>query len=419
MKKKFHSLYVALLGLMGTAALTSCNDDDFTSSIFDTTTPAVDTTAATAPFDQWLYDNFVLPYNTEIIYHFNLPASNQSYNLAPADYKKSQLLAQLVRHLYFDIYTELNGEDFMKAYGPRLFHFIGSVGYNAVSGTELLGTASGGIKITLYNINALPDPEAILSGNYEMTSADILNLNEYYFHTMHHEFSHILHQTKSYPVSYGQVTPSSYDALKWQERDSVETHTLGFVTSYGSSDQKEDFVENLSCIITDTDYRWMMRIVDACMEGVRNGDKQEILTFIDSLEVQNLDDPTMPWNNFDIYQETDTTDNSQRYVPSAKAKLSSEPFYDAAKQYAYVTHISDFKTDFLNDWVKISTADDLAGMNAILKKIDISTTWYSEKWGLNVYTVRRMLRERQDHINEYLRENLQIFDYKTSNSASK
>jgi substrate import-associated zinc metallohydrolase lipoprotein len=419
MKKRFHSLYIALCGVAATSALTSCNDDDFTSSIFDTTTPAVDTTAATADFDQWLLDNFVTPYNTEIIYRFNLPASSLSYNLTPADYKKSQLLAQLVRHLYYDVYTDLKGEDFMKAYGPRLFHFIGSVGYNAVSGTEVLGTASGGIKITLYNVNALPDVEAIHNGTYEMTSNDILTLNEYYFHTMHHEFSHILHQTKTYPVAYGQVTPSTYDPLKWQERDSVETHLLGYVTNYGSSAEKEDFVENLSCIITDTDYRWMMRIIDGCMSGVRNGDKEEILTFIDSLEVVGIDDASKPWNNFDIYLETDTTENTTRYVPCVKSKISSEPFYDSSKKYERVTHISNFKTDFLNNWVKVSTADDLAGINSILKKISISTTWYTEKWGLYAYTVRREVRKRQDGINEYLRDNLVLFDYKTSNSESK
>jgi hypothetical protein len=54
-----------------------------------------------------------------------------------------------------------------------------------------------------------------------------------------------------------------------------------------------------------------------------------------------------------------------------------------------------------------------------LKKISISTTWYTEKWGLYAYTVRREVRKRQDGINEYLRDNLVLFDYKTSNSESK
>jgi substrate import-associated zinc metallohydrolase lipoprotein len=418
MKSKYQKFLLAACGVAAFAGMaTSCNDDDFTASIFDTTTPVVDTTSATAPFDQWLLDNFVTPYNVEVTYRMSIPASDLKYHLTAADYKKSQLLAQLVRHLYFDVYTKLAGDEFMKQYGPRMFHFIGSVGYNSVSGTEVLGTASGGIKITLYNVNALPDPQAIYDGTYEMTDNDLLTLNEYYFHTMHHEFSHILHQTKTYPVAYGQVTPSSYDPLKWQERDSLKTHSLGFVTNYGSSAEKEDFVENLSCIITDTDYRWMTRIVDACMNGVRNGDKDEILAFIDSLEVRDVDDPSKKWNNFDIYRETDE-DGSYRYVPCFKSKIAAEAFYSSSCTYDLVKHISNFKSDFLNDWVTVSSADDLAGMNAILKKVDISTKWYTEKWGLYAYTVRREVRERQDSINSYLRDNLIIFDYKTSNSSN-
>jgi hypothetical protein len=44
-----------------------------------------------------------------------------------------------------------------------------------------LGTAEGGLKITLYNAESLKP-------------ADLDNLNEYFFKTMHNEFSHILHQ---------------------------------------------------------------------------------------------------------------------------------------------------------------------------------------------------------------------------------
>ncbi len=423
MKKIFQTLLIALCGVTGMAALTSCNDDDFTESIFDTTTADVDTTSATAPFDQWLMDNFVTPYNAEIIYRFTLPASDLSYNLAPADYKKSQLLAQLVRYLYYDIYTELKGDEFMRQYGPRLFHFIGSVGYNSISGTEELGTASGGIKITLYNINALPDPEAILAGTYNITPSDILTLNEYFFHTMHHEFSHILHQTKTYPVAFGQVTPSTYDPLKWQERDSLTTHDLGYVTNYASSQQKEDFVETLSSIITDTDDRWMTRLIDATVNGVCNGDIDEMKTFIDSLEVEDLNDPTKRWNNFNIYQETDTADNSQRYVASFRSRISQEAYNDGSCTYELVKHISSFQ-DFLGDaWLGDKdlklTGKNQTGINYMLKKIDISTKWYTEKWDLYAYTVRREVRKRQDGINEYLRNNLVLFDYKTSNSESK
>ena len=137
-------------------AVTSCGkDDDFTESIYDTTVQAVDTNAATYDFDKWLYDNFTKPYNVEVQYKFNLPASDYSFQLAPASYEKSQLLAYFIKYLFYDVYIKYAGEGFMKQYGPRIFHFIGSSGYSPNTGTEVLGLASGGVKITLYNLNEM------------------------------------------------------------------------------------------------------------------------------------------------------------------------------------------------------------------------------------------------------------------------
>ena len=314
MKKYFYILSVVVL----LAGFTSCSDDDFTESIFDTTTPAVDQSKATAPFDQWLFDNFVVPYNTEIQYRFNFPASNLDFQLAPADYKKSQLLANYIRYLFYDVYTKYGGEDFMKKYGPRIFHFIGSAAYSPTTGTETLGYASAGVKITLINVNNMK----LWTPTDQYTAADMELLNKDQFHTMHHEFSHILHQTKSYPVAYGQITPGSYDPRSWQERDSVESHRLGYITQYGSSASYEDFVETLSCTITDTDCRWMHTLIDACANGgVKDGDKEQVYELIQDLEIDGLDDPAKSWNNFTLYEEESQDEKGQwsstgRIVPS-------------------------------------------------------------------------------------------------------
>ena len=136
-------------------ALGACRgEDDFTESIFNTDIEVVDKNATTAQFDQWLYDNFLQPYNVEIQYKFNFTASDMNFQLTPAEYNRSQLLAHFIRYLFYDVYTKYAGDDFMKRYGPRMFHFIGSTGYSPTTGTEVLGTASGGVKITLYNVNA-------------------------------------------------------------------------------------------------------------------------------------------------------------------------------------------------------------------------------------------------------------------------
>lgn len=395
--------------------LASCSkDDDFDDSIFDTNIAAIDDKEATAPFDKWLYDNFVVPYNTEIQYRFNFPASNLSFQLSPADYKKSQLLAHYIKYLFYDVYTLYGGDDFMKKYGPRIFHFIGSAAYSPTTGTETLGYASAGVKITLINVNNMKlwTPES------EYNSSDMELLNKDQFHTMHHEFSHILHQTKSYPVSFGQVTPGSYDPITWQERDSVLSHSLGYLTQYGSSASYEDFVETLSCTITDTDCRWMYTIIDACSNGgLKNGDKEQVYTLIDSLEIGGVDEPGKPWNKFSIYEESvvssETGDEVKRYVPSFHindAKIKYAEKGEATPTYTKVADFTSFR-DYLN-WAEGKATDEIGGMNAILKKIDIATKWYTTNWGLHLYEIRREVRKRQDNINEYTRNNVVIYDLK-------
>jgi substrate import-associated zinc metallohydrolase lipoprotein len=385
----------------------SCSsEDDFTESIFDTNIPVVDESKATAPFDQWLNENFLIPYNVEIQYRFNFPASDKNFQLTPAEYNRSQLLAHFIRYLFYDVYTKYAGEEFMKQYGPRMFHFIGSTGYSPTTGTEVLGTAAGGVKITLYNVNEIkPWSETV-----DYTPSDVEVLNERIFHTMHHEFSHILHQMKSYPITYGQVTSGSYDPIDWQERDSVTTHQLGYVTHYASSANYEDFVETLSGIITDTDARWMNRIINACSPGLRQEDKERVYDLIDSLEV-DIDNTEAHWNNFTLYsekvynQETGAYDESDRLVLDvhrSEEEVVNKESTAYVKKYSYTEYKKFTSFQEFMDWVPYKTDEGLAGMNAILKKIDIATEWYTNKWGLYVFELRREVRERQNNIDDYL-----------------
>ena len=408
MKKIIYFFLAISMGL----SMTSCtNDDDFTASIFDTTVGAVDTAASTAPFDQWLYDNFVVPYNTEIQYKFNLPASDMNFQLTPADYKKSQLLSHFIKYLFYDVYNKYAGEDFMKKYGPRIFHYIGTAAYSPTTGTETLGYASAGVKITLINVNNMKywTPET------PYTDADMDQLNKDQFHVMHHEFSHILHQTKTYPKAFGMITPGSYEARGWQDRDSTLTHQLGYLTHYGSSAIYEDFVETLSCTITDTDYRWMTTIIEACLNGgVKAGDKEAVYTLIDSLGIRDLKDPGKIWNNFSIYKESALNESTKkyeatgRYVPNfhldeARSKSESSLKFEKVKDF---TSFDDYMT-----WVAIDTDDKDGGINAILRKLSIAEAWHKEKWGLPLYQLRREVRERQDKVNDFVRDSVTIYDF--------
>lgn len=405
MRKIFSILLAASFGM----TLVSCgDDDDFTETIFDTSVETIKKDVSTAPFDQWLYDNFVVPYNTEIQYKFNYPASNMSFQLTPADYEKSQLLSYFIKYLFYDVYTLYGGKDFMKLYGPRIFHYIGSAAYSPTTGTETLGYASAGVKITLINVNNMK----LWTPDNQYSDKDMDQLNKDQFHTMHHEFSHILHQTKSYPVAFGQITPGTYAPRDWQDRDSVDSHRLGYVTQYGSSASYEDFVETLSCTITDTDYRWMTTIIDAWANS-KVKDEERLQVLLDSLEIGGIDEPSKAWNNFTIYKETarntETGEVTYRYVPSFHQADAREHAEDKTLSYEKVKEFTSFR-DFLK-W-EPEAADNVEmneGINAIFKKIDIATKWYTDKYGLHLYEIRREVRKRQASVNDYVSNNVTIY----------
>lgn len=177
-----------------------------------------------------------------------------NYYLVPAEYDKSVQIAKLMIHLCLEAYDEVTGsKDFIRTYFPKMIHIIGSAAYRN-NGTMVLGTAEGGLKITLYMINSLQlDPEY---------------LNEYYFHTMHHEFAHILHQTKPYSSDFDMISGSDYVNDSWNSTYSDEEALQnGFITPYASSEPNEDFVELLSTYITNTPKFWSDMLKTAGEDG--------------------------------------------------------------------------------------------------------------------------------------------------------
>ena len=111
--------------------------------------------------------NYTYPYNVDFKYRMQDIESDHKYNLVPAEYGKSVALAKLVKFLWLQSYEELmddNGE-FIKTYCPKIITLIGSKAYNPDSHSVVLGTAEGGLKVVLYNVNELdtenPDVERV------------------------------------------------------------------------------------------------------------------------------------------------------------------------------------------------------------------------------------------------------------------
>jgi len=207
-------------------------------------------------FDKYLEKTFVDTYNINFVYKWQDIESDMEYALVPATYENSIKMANLIKYLCLDAYEEVAPEGFLKKYFPKMFMMIGSAGWHN-NGTYTLGTAEGGLKITLYLINEL-----------DVTNVQVLYAH--YFRTIFHEFSHILHQTKDYTTDFDKISAIDYVGDSWSDawkEKQPERWSKGFISDYSSKETNEDFVELIAHYITYTPEEWEAMLVTAGDSG--------------------------------------------------------------------------------------------------------------------------------------------------------
>lgn len=206
-------------------------------------------------FDKYLKKEFVSPFNIDFLYKLPDVESDLNYALVPANYQNSVRMANLVKYLCLEPYKKVAPKNFLKKHFPKMILLVGSSAYRN-NGTRVLGTAEGGLKITLYDIN-----------NLDITNIDALN--EFYFRTIYHEFSHILHQKKPYTIDFEKITPTLYVGGAWNEAWSATnpSNKAGFISDYSSKEPNEDFVELIAHYITNTQEKWDEKIQNAGPKG--------------------------------------------------------------------------------------------------------------------------------------------------------
>ena len=249
--------------LMAATTFTGCSEDDLNpNSIF------TETAAEKNDFDNWLLENYVKPYNISFQYRYSDKETEQAYNVIPADFEKSKAIAKLVKYLWLDVYGELMNGDltFIKTYTPRVIQLIGSYQYNT-QGSIVMGSADQGMKVMLYGVNDidLDIPYANVDDPYRSKAERPLDLNANYFHTMHHEFCHVLTQTKDYPKDFQTISAGKYHSTDWINVADKTAAKEGFVTGYASGEYNEDFAETFACYVTLTNDGWQ-KILDAAGE---------------------------------------------------------------------------------------------------------------------------------------------------------
>jgi len=395
MKKYFK--YISALALVAIAAmsLSSCSEKELGETIFPDVTDELDPNSYTYKFDKWLKENYLDVYNLEFQYRLQDNETNMNYNLEPATLDNAVDLAVLAKYMWFDVYEEVSGsKEFVKMYGPRILMLVGSPAINPQTGTIIVGLAEGGIKVTLLHVNS-------------MNPMNIYALNGDYFHTMHHEFTHILHQTKSIPREFQLISLGRYDALNWQDRNPGVVHSLGFVTPYGSSEIREDFAEITANYITKTDAEWERIWLEAGRGYATDGDE-------DSEDMENL-----TYYCFYYFTNNDATnDENKQYVEERYVQQNEDGTYIYRNQYQRgITPITTgedgnrydangnlcdnagFVLDKDGNRIPIvvfpvEDKDGVDGVAILEQKINIVRTWFREQWGLELDDIRNAVQNR-------------------------
>ncbi len=378
-----------IIAAMAAPLLVACSEEELGPTIFPDVSDEPDPSSYTYKFDKWLNDNFRDVYNVEFKYLMEDVEADMEYNLVPATYENARDLALLTKYLWYDSYKELTGEDFIKTYGPRILHLVGSPAYNPNTGTETLGLAEGGLKVTLFKVN-------------EMDLTDINMMNEFYFRTMHHEFGHILHQTKSYPTDFNLLSTGRYDDGSWQSKQPGYVASLGFVTPYASSQPREDFAETIANYLTRTDEQ-----MDLILWMAKHG----WTTGLDEEEEDSDDDAT--YYSYYFYDDPSNPETIHYFLYSQEhawgdyriglVGLNNEYFTTVEEVEAYLESLRATREIY-----PVEDKDKVDGYEVIMSKQSIARNWFTDQWKISFDDLRKIVQRRQKDFNiEQLRKEVE------------
>lgn len=182
--------------------------------------------------DDWIYENYIRPYNMEIKYRWDRSELSLNNALVPIKEEAVIPVMQAVWQGWISPYERVVDPAFIRKLSPKKFVLVGSPKYS--NGTITLGEAEGGRKIVIYRLNW-----------YEPGNSDLLRS---VLKTCHHEFGHTIHQAVKYPQEFEQITPSGYNS-QWTTVSDKEANKLGFVSRYACASPNEDFADCLAYII--------------------------------------------------------------------------------------------------------------------------------------------------------------------------
>ena len=241
-------LYICCLSL---CCFMSCSDDESTNYVPESKELSAD------EIDVYFQENFQEKYGSTVRWQWIDKYVDINYIVAPAMRKVLIPTGEMIRRFWiepFILESKASGEFIRKHFPPEIV-CVGSY-LRIADGTRTLGYADAGVRITLTELNY-----------FDLTNREWVIQQ---LHTMHHEFSHIIHQTYKMPNGFNKITEDTYTGQAWKDINtnaqaeliekgisSPTTHEIdsvaqnmaiqrGMLTPYGTSSEFEDFAEFVS-----------------------------------------------------------------------------------------------------------------------------------------------------------------------------
>lgn len=293
--------------------------------------------------DEWIYENLTLPYNVEVKYKWNDGEVDNQFSVVPPKIEKAKEFLEAYLNIWIKSYeaeAKAGGDPaYLHKYMPKLLVLVGSPAY--MNNSLVLGMAEGGRKVSIFDVNSF--------GNFQIwgweSEERLLELKKdaivKSFHTLHHEFAHIMHQTKFYTNDFKEICKGDYTA-NWQGVTDEVANIKGFVTPYSMLNENEDFVE----------------IVAAMLTKVLNSNEAKL------------------WKSTQLNGE-------DGYVTDEVGDIYLSEWEGLLYTWNWVINE--------DTWTWLTTPESYESKKKFEQKVDIVTTYYQEKWGVDLYSLQKRI----------------------------
>lgn len=254
-------LKILCFSLLVLSGIYSCGKDELRGNIDDIPGLGGDTWVK-GPIDDWILSNLTTPWNVSVKYKWDRSELEFNKVITPPDEGKIIPVLNSVKQVWIDNYVAETNELFMKKYCPKFFVLAGSASWN-IDGTIMLGQAEGGRKILLYQLN-----DFRIKGMNGYTPEDSLMVKQM-FHTIEHEFAHILHQHIMYPAEFKKISAGTYTS-NWNNVGVPAANEAGFISDYAMSSSDDDFVEMASIMLIEGRSWFNNMVNDLTNEDAKN-----------------------------------------------------------------------------------------------------------------------------------------------------